>query len=222
MDIYARKIISFLRNNMNLDLEIPDIAFHLKLDEQFVQNYLSSLLRQGLVTTKRNEYGRIYWYAIVPIEITPENTATIEFEPVEIEELTTKPVAKEKDNETEFDDLIEKKSKFPVKLVIGMMFTVGLVIGSAYITRIQLNQKIEQSVSVNNKNFVTLKEFVSQKDSVVSHVNLLKIEISGLLSTIDSLKSVITSMQKVDSTLQVKQVVESKPVVTKKVQKKRK
>ncbi len=58
------KILEFLRENNQLDLEVPDIAFNVKKSEKTVEAALKKYQLKGLVTARQNEYGRVYWYAL--------------------------------------------------------------------------------------------------------------------------------------------------------------
>jgi len=64
------KVLEFLKDNSHLDLEVPDIAFSVKKSEKTVEAALEKLQQKGLVTARRNEYGRVYWYALPSAPIT--------------------------------------------------------------------------------------------------------------------------------------------------------
>lgn len=73
------KVLDFLKENPNLDLEISDIAFNLKRSEKSVETALKKLLEKGLVTSRKSEEDRVYWYALPSAPITKtikiENTS---------------------------------------------------------------------------------------------------------------------------------------------------
>ena len=58
------KVFEYLKENSNLDLEVPDIAFNVKKSEKTVEAALLKLQQKGLVTARQNEFGRVYWYAL--------------------------------------------------------------------------------------------------------------------------------------------------------------
>ncbi|MBN1577292.1 MAG: hypothetical protein JW913_12110 [Chitinispirillaceae bacterium] len=70
METRGGKILEFLKENSQLDLEVPDIAFNVKKSEKTVEAALQKYQQKGLVTARQNEYGRVYWYALPSAPIT--------------------------------------------------------------------------------------------------------------------------------------------------------
>ena len=70
MDARGGKILEFLKENSHLDLEVPDIAFNVKKSEKTVEAALKKFQQKGLVTSRQNEFGRVYWYALPSAPIT--------------------------------------------------------------------------------------------------------------------------------------------------------
>lgn len=70
VDARGGKLLEFLKENNHLDLEVPDIAFSVKKSEKTVEAALVKLQQKGLVTARKNEYGRVYWYALPSAPIT--------------------------------------------------------------------------------------------------------------------------------------------------------
>jgi cell division protein FtsB/DNA-binding transcriptional ArsR family regulator len=59
MDGKVKKILNYLKKNG--DVEVDEIAFPLKMDEDFVQNALDTLRQDGLVASSRNGQGKVIW-----------------------------------------------------------------------------------------------------------------------------------------------------------------
>ena len=60
MDGKTKKILNYLKKSGG-DAEALDISFGLNMDEDFVQNALDSLVQENLVTSARNEQGKILY-----------------------------------------------------------------------------------------------------------------------------------------------------------------
>ena len=199
MDVYAKRIMNFLSRNSNLDLEAPDIAFHLKLDENFTLNCLNSLYRQQLVTVRRNEYGRVYWYIL-----TTEPEAAMFLQETSKEalpgDLERKGSEMNKDMECDsyadekFDSLAEK-SGFPMtKLVIAILMA-ALIAGGGILMRKYLEKRIDAVVGSVKKEVVPSNEFKPFKDDALGRIEKMEAEIKGLVSNIDSLKSALIVLE---------------------------
>ena len=205
MDIHSKRILNFIKKNNNLDLDVSDIAFHLKLDEQFVQNFLQNLARKGFVKAKQNQHGRVYWYAVAepPKEAREEKVSTFEKD-------SGKP------SDDEFDALAEGGGGFPVAKVIAFIFIIailgaGLILGSKYVEK-----RINSVTTIATKDLLPRKEFDPFKDTAMVKIGNIQSEIKGLYGVIDSLKSVLAF---IDSTS--KKVTEKKKPVKKPAKKKK-
>lgn len=98
VDVTGGKVLDYLRENSQLDLEAPDIAFNVKKSEKTVEAALLKLQRRGLVTSRQNEHGRVYWYALPSAPITTAFTIGDDVQPQE-----EKHVNKSDMNEDEVD-----------------------------------------------------------------------------------------------------------------------
>jgi predicted transcriptional regulator len=176
MDLYAKKILGFLQANPNLDLEATDIAFHLKLDEQFVQNYMSQLLRQGAVVNRKDEYGRIYWHT------HDEESEIAVMEPVTVSNPGYN-VEKKIEND-ELDSFLDnQKKKLPI---INIMFIVALTAAFAalgYLGLESINGKINRvsdSMKQITDKIVVKTEYDQQKNEFSLKMIKMENEIRSL------------------------------------------
>ncbi len=189
MDLYAKKIMGFLQANPGLDLETADIAFHLKLDEHFVQNYMSQLLRQGMVTSRKNEYGRVYWYHY---NLEPE-IEVMELPPAPKTEVSAKK-GKEDDGFEEF--LENQEKKLPVLKVMFVVVLTAALGALGYLGLESVNGKINR-VADSMKNIiekiVDKTEYDQYKKESSSRMIKLENEIRTLGNLVDSLKTVLTN-----------------------------
>lgn len=97
MEQLQHKIITFLTRNAHLDVEAPDIAFHLKMDEKEVQATLDALLEKGVVSVQKNQYDRTYWYYVPQRSSMPFETMSAKI-PQEISEFIEEQDDNKKDN----------------------------------------------------------------------------------------------------------------------------
>ncbi|NLG16983.1 MAG: hypothetical protein GX556_06580 [Fibrobacter sp.] len=202
MDIHSKKILSFLKRNSNLDLEVPDIAFHLKLDENFVQNFLNSLYQKGFVTAKQNKQGRVYWYAVeeppreepdVAVEKTPEKIS----------------------NSDDFDTLTEGGGGIPVMKVFAVLILIAVLGGGVILGGRYFDKKISSVTTTATKNLVPRNEFTPFKDTALVKIGNIQTEVKTLYATIDSLKKVLASIDSIAKS------EEKKPEVKKTVKRRR-
>lgn len=197
MDLYAKKILGFLQSNPNLDLEAADIAFHLKMDEQFVQNYMSSLLRQGLVINRRNEYGRIYWYAQTR-EAVEADIPVMEPSPVSVAKPTEQTQSdKGKDD---FDEFIEKEDKkVPILKTLFFVALIAAFGALVYLGMESMNRKINAVAGIANtvnKEAVLNAEYSQFKNESSLMIKKLESDIKELTVLVDSLKTVLYENEK--------------------------
>ncbi len=70
METRTERILEFLKENTDNDFEVSDIAFNVKRSEKTVEAALKKLKEKGLVTSRQNENGRVFWYALPSAPIT--------------------------------------------------------------------------------------------------------------------------------------------------------
>ncbi len=195
MDLYAKKILGFLQANPNLDLETADIAFHLKLDEHFVQNYLSQLLRQETVVNRRDAYGRICWYT----HDAQQEIAVME--PISVRKPQSN-VEKEIGSD-EFDDFLDNQGKkLPILKVLFFAALMAAFGALGYLGLESINGKINRvfdSMKQISDSVVVKTEYDLQKNEFSSKMMIMENEIKSLTNLVDSLKTVIvkSEMEKV-------------------------
>lgn len=189
MDLYAKKILGFLQANPNLDLETADIAFHLKLDEHFVQNYMSQLLRQGAVVNRRDGYGRICWYIY---DSEPEMAV---MEPISVPD-PQRNVEKKIEND-ELDEFLENhEKKLPILKVLFIVALTTAFGALGYLGLESINGKINRvsdSMRQISDMIVVKTEYDQQKNELSSKMMKMENEIKSLTSLVDSLKIVIAN-----------------------------
>ncbi len=191
MDLYAKKILGFLQANPNLDLETADIAFHLKLDEQFVQNYMSQMLHQGIVVNRRDRYGRICWYTH---DAEPE-IAVID----PISDPKPESNVKKKSESDAFDDFSddqEKKLSILKVMFIVVLLTAFCALG--YLGLESINGKIKRvsdSMEQISDKIVFKTEYDQQKNEFALKIIKMESEIKSLAYLVDSLKAVIANSE---------------------------
>jgi len=172
----ARRIVSYLHSNDSVDLDESTIALELHLDETFVHTALTELYREGMVTARQNEFGKVYWYAIADAVIKMGTTKTT------LEKGGAMQNRIPDDNA--WDALVDKKPLPVGKIVKYMVITivlVGLVIGGVYYG----NNLYENIVSGSVKN-TDYKRFEKQ---VIVKINTLEKEIERLNARIDSINA---------------------------------
>lgn len=188
MDLYAKKILGFLQANPNLDLETADIAFHLKLDEQFVQDYMSQMLHQGVVVKRRDGYGRICWYTY---DTEPEIAV---MEPISV----PKPESNE-EKKIESDDFSDnQEKKLPILKVLFLVALTAAFCALGYLGLESINGKINRVSDFMKQlsDMVVVKtEYDQQKNEFALKVIKMESEIKSLTYLVDSLKTVIANSQ---------------------------
>jgi len=103
------KILEFLRENSHLDLEVPDIAFNVKKSEKTVEAALKKFQQKGLVTSRQNEYGRVYWYALPSAPITK----TFKLEDLKASKENAASAGVSDDDEVDLSDLANMSAEEP-------------------------------------------------------------------------------------------------------------
>ena len=185
MDSHSKKILNFLRKNSNLDLEIPDISFHLKMDEHLVQNFLNTLYRQELITARQNERGRVYWYALEekPLPKPPIPKAM----PVPVST-----PSKIIDDDDKFDALSEG-SGFPFMKMVAVLFLIAALGGAIYFGRKYFDKKLNTVTTSVTRDMVPIKDYQPFKDDATAKIGKLEEELRTLSTGFDSLKAVLAT-----------------------------
>lgn len=191
MDLYAKKILGFLQANPNLDLETADIAFHLKLDEQFVQNYMSQMLHQGVVVKRRDGYGRICWYTY---DTEPEIAV---MEPISVPKPESN--VEKKIESDEFDDFSDnQEKKLPILKVLFIVALAAAFCALGYLGLESINGKINlvsDSMKQISDKVVVKTEYDQQKNEFALKMIKMESEIKSLTSLVDSLKTAIANCE---------------------------
>jgi predicted transcriptional regulator len=182
MDATVQKIITFLTRNAHLDCEIPDIAFHLKLDEQQVQQTLNELYEKGVVTLRQNQYGRTYWYFVPQRSSMPFETMS---SPVS-EELT------ELDNVTGAGMSGTKKIALTA-LVLSLVAIV--VISGILFLGVWMERSTIKPIEKELQSVVKQEEFTNLVDAVEKRLTKIENELKKTIVSVDSLKSVVRKLE---------------------------
>lgn len=214
MEKSTRRIIAYLTENGNLDLEVPDLAFHLKQSEKSVEANLKKLAQRGLVTARQNEFGRVYWYALPSsgdVKSAGLETVTLNVLPQQADEDEVDIADLQKKVPTDlFDDdpaLSQGKSP-PVFTVIAMLVTLAIVGGGAW--------RYQKSVDKRMGGFAAKIETMAKATDVVSVKDSLTAKIAGVDGQIVVLTTIIDSLQST-----VNQLVEASKKPAKAVRRRR-
>jgi predicted transcriptional regulator len=172
------KIITFLTRNAHLDVEAPDIAFHLKMDEKEVQNTLDTLLEKGVVSVQKNQYGRTYWYYVPQRSSMPFETMSTKI-PQEISEFI------------EEQDTTKKGNLFASIIAV---FSLLLTIASGAGLFIMFNSKVS---AVRNEfgNVVSKEDLTTVAESAEARLGKVEGELKKTMLKVDSLKNVIIEIK---------------------------
>lgn len=198
------KIIAYLMENRHLDLEAPDIAFHLKQSEKSVEVTLKKLAQQGLVTARQNEYGRVYWYALpssgdttsasigtVTSKALPRQTIEDEVDIADLQKKTP-PVDL-------FDDepALKRGKSSPVFTIVAMLVTLCIVGAGAWHYQKVVDKKISEVTAQCTAQVATMAkaaDVVAVRDSLIEKIAGADGKISELTTTIDSLQSTVNQL----------------------------
>jgi predicted transcriptional regulator len=175
------KIITFLTRNAHLDVEAPDIAFHLKMDEKDVQATLDTLLEKGVVSVQKNQYGRTYWYYVPQRSSMPFETMSTKI-PQEISEFI-----EEQDN-------TKKGNRFASITLIISVITLLLTIASGIGLFIMVNNKIGMARNEFG-NVVSKEELTTVAESAEARLGRVEGELKKTMLKVDSLKNVIIEIK---------------------------
>lgn len=181
MEQLQHKIITFLTRNAHLDVEAPDIAFHLKMDEKDVQVTLDALLEKGVVSVQKNQYGRTYWYYVPQRSSMPFETMSTKI-PLEISEFIEE---QESDKKGDFFAVITLAIS-----VVSILLSVAAGTGLYFL----MNKKVS-ALRDEFKNGVTKEELTAVAESAEARLGRIEGELKKTMLKVDSLKSVITEMK---------------------------
>jgi predicted transcriptional regulator len=175
------KIITFLTRNAHLDVEAPDIAFHLKMDEKDVQATLDALLEKGVVSVQKNQYGRTYWYYVPQRSSMPFETMSTKI-PAEISEFI------------EEQDTAKKGNWFTSITLIIAVISLLLSIASGAGLFIMINKKVG---AVQNEfgNVVSREDLTTVAESAEARLGRIEGELKKTMMKVDSLKNVIIEIR---------------------------
>lgn len=177
MQQLQHKIITFLTRNAHLDVEAPDIAFHLKMDEKDVQTTLDELLEKGVVSVQKNQYGRTYWYYVPQRSSMPFETMSSKI-PQEISEFT-----EEQDNNKNGNRFA---SISMLLSIISLLLTIAVGIGLFILVN---NKMIALRDELGNG--VTKEELTTVAESAEARLGRVEGELKKTMVRVDSLKNVM-------------------------------
>jgi DNA-binding MarR family transcriptional regulator len=180
------KIITFLTRNAHLDVEVPDIAFHLKLDEKIVKSNLDALLEMDIVSMKQNQYGRTYWYYV------PQRS-TMPFETM----ITKVPEELSESIETE-SEIVKSSSRFALaSFIISLVSVIMLIVCSVWFYT-QLNGKIAQTHE-EFKGYVTKEELTAVVETTEARIVKVETELKKTIARADSLKYLLLEIKSAEN-----------------------
>lgn len=181
MEQLQHKIITFLTRNAHLDVEAPDIAFHLKMDEKDVQATLDALLEKGVVSVQKNQYGRTYWYYVPQRSSMPFETMSTKI-PQEISEFI------------EEQDTTKKGNSFASIALVISVISLLLTIASGIGLFIIVNNKISAARNEFG-NVVSKEELTTVAESAEARLGRIEGELKKTMMRVDSLKNVILEIR---------------------------
>lgn len=181
MEQLQHKIITFLTRNAHLDVEAPDIAFHLKMDEKDVQSTLDELLDKGVVSVQKNQYGRTYWYYVPQRSSIPFETMSSKA-PLEISEFI----------DEQNDD--KKDTRFAAVTMLISVTSLLLTIAVGVGLFVLVNNKIS-AVRGEIGNAVSKEELTTVAESAEARLGRVETELKKTMMKVDSLKNVINEMK---------------------------
>lgn len=212
MDIYAKKIIDFLQKNPNLDLEVADIAFHLKMDEQFVHNYMSSLLRQEIVINRRNEYGRIYWYCNNKQE-NEVDIPVMEIISSSINSASEKTSSVIDCKNSEIIPEVQEKKKLNVYNWITSILIIALCIMaySGYVFFEQKMENLNKTINSIHQELIKISEINRNQSKMLLKIEKYEAQVKNFVLIVDSLKTILEEQKH----NQINNIKTRRPVVKK-------
>jgi hypothetical protein len=209
MDEKLQRIIQFLRKNNNHYFETSDIAYHLKLDEQYTNDALLYLSQIQLAAMSNDPLGNTVWYAAEHWnQASPEGVS--EQQKISVTEMNTVNEVTHKHHAIhELIENVEKDRKpFPLGLFIvsvGFILLIGLLL---YTGKRYVDSKFDALIIRVNA-AATKSELASFSEKTISSDEKLGLKMGVLAERIDSTNTVIDSLCVKDSLIQ-KQVVDLK------------
>lgn len=186
MEQIQHKIITFLTRNAHLDVEVPDIAFHLKLDEKIVQSNLDTLLDMGIVSVKQNQYGRTYWYYV------PQRS-TMPFETM----ITKVPDELSESIETE-SQIYKSSSRFALASFIISLVSITMLI----ICSVWFNVEQKQNIAQTHEEFqgrATKEELTAVVETTEARIVKVETELKKTIAEADSLKKLLLEIKSTEN-----------------------
>ncbi len=181
MEQLQHKIITFLTRNAHLDVEAPDIAFHLKMDEKDVQTTLDELLEKGIVSVQKNQYGRTYWYYVPQRSSIPFETMSTKI-PLEISDFADDQDDNKKGNLFSLIALFISASSVLMSIAVG----AGLYF--------MVNKKMSL-IQEEIGNGVTKEALTTVAESAEARLGRIEGELKKTMMRVDSLKNVISQIK---------------------------
>ncbi len=209
MEEKLQRIIQFLRKNNNHYFETSDIAYHLKLDEQFVDDALLYLSQIQLVTMSSDPQGNTVWYAAEHWnQAAPESNSGQQmfFD-------TEKSIRNEEPRKNfpihEVLENVEKEKKaFPLGLFIVSVVFILIVGLSLYAGKWYVDSKFDELI-IRINTTATKSEVMALSEQMVSNNDKLGLKIGEFSVRVDSISAAIDSLAVKDSLVQ-KQIVNLK------------
>jgi len=174
MDEHAGKIVSFLKMNPNLDLQASDIAYHLAMDDNYVQNTLNALYHKGHVTARQNDEGRIFWYCSSGVNQQSEKKGSLDLD--------------------RLDSL--SGGGFPVAQIITTAIILGIIGAGAYFGKNYFDKKMKRMSETISSSVVTNDDYQPFKKRSVEKITQLENEVKALTVKVDSLKTTVAELSK--------------------------
>lgn len=188
MEQTQHKIITFLTRNAHLDVEMPDIAFHLKLDEKAVQSTLDSLLEMGIVSVKQNQYGRTYWYYVPQRSTMPFETMITKI-PEELSESIENQSA-----------VFHSSSRFALVALIVSTGTFCMLVACSVWFFIQMNEN-KSNTTEEYRNRITQEDLTTVVETTEARIGRVECELKKTMVKVDSLKKILLESKPFESSV---------------------
>lgn len=171
------KVLAFLRRNPQSDIGVKEIGFHLKLNNDEIENVLNTLYQQGLVTARQNEQGKVFWYPLANAD--EKATRRIKFDTTKINSLVPgKTITRAK-----------KIKKIPY--IIAGVVILAILGYSAFSYHSYLDQRMDEM----RKQSITISDNLIFKQQIQTELQSIDTKISDLSIKIDSLNARITLLE---------------------------
>lgn len=209
MNEKLQRIIQFLRKNNNHYFETPDIAYHLKLDEQIANDALLYLSQIQYVTMSLDPQGHTVWYAAEHWnQAAPESN----FEQLKIPDTARSIMTEEQHKNLTFHELLENagKEKKPFPLGLLMVCVVVILVAglSLYAGKWYVDSRFDELVIRSNAT-ATKSDVAPLGEQMALNTEKLSFKIGEIAVRVDSISAAIDSLIVNDSLIQ-KQIVNLK------------